>query len=84
MTKEKFMFKCDVCGQQYQNGSHRYEGHRLKLYGDICCCDSCWNNNWDGWAPHYEPILLEHLKQNGLLVPERNAKERLPRNSQNE
>jgi hypothetical protein len=77
------MSKCDVCGQQYQNGPHRYEGHRLELYGDIFCCDSCWNSNWDGWAPHFEPVLLEHLKQNGLSVPERNANRLLPRNLQN-
>lgn len=80
MTKEKFMFKCDVCGQQSQHGPHRYEGHRLELYGDIFCCDLCWNGNWDGWAPHLEAILLEHLKQKGLPVPKRNEKERLPRN----
>lgn len=35
MSQEKFMFKCDVCGSSYQHGPHRYEGHRLKLYGVI-------------------------------------------------
>jgi hypothetical protein len=34
------MFKCDVCGDEYQHGSSRYEGHKLELYGDIFCCDT--------------------------------------------
>lgn len=80
MTKDKFMFKCDVCGAMYQHGPHRYEGHKLKLYGNIFCCDSCWQGNWDGWAPHYEKMLLDHLRQKNLPVPERNAKGWLPRN----
>jgi hypothetical protein len=80
MTKEKFMHKCDVCCKEYQHGPHIYEGHKLELYGDIFCCDSCWKFNWDGWAPHYDKILLEHLLRQGLLVPKRNAKGFLPRN----
>jgi len=79
MTKEKFMFKCDVCGGSYQHGPHRYEGHRLNLYGGIFACDTCWQNNHDGWAPHYEKTLLTHLKEKGLSVPQRNAKGFLPR-----
>lgn len=79
MTNEKFMLTCDVCDREYQHGPHRYEGHRLKLYGDIFCCDSCWKNNWDGWAPHCEAVLLGHLKKKGLPMPKRNAKGLLPR-----
>lgn len=79
MADDKLMFKCDVCGMSYQHGLHRYEGHRLQLYGDLFCCDSCWRANWDGWAPHYEAALLAHLKQKGLPVPKRNAKGWLPR-----
>lgn len=79
MNKEKFIFKCDVCGRPYQHGSGRYEGHRLELYGGVFCCDSCWQGNWDGWTPQNEHVLLEHLKQKNLPVPERNAKGWLPR-----
>lgn len=79
MTKEKFMFRCGVCGKKYQHGLHRYEGHKLDLYGGIFCCDLCWEFNWDGWAPHHERVLLKHLKEKGLPVPERNAKGWLPR-----
>ena len=80
MSEEQFMFKCDVCGTMYQHGPHKYKGHRLELYGDIFCCDTCWQGNWDGWAPHREKTLLDHLKQKNLPVPERNAKGWLPRN----
>ena len=80
MTKEKFMFICDVCSKTYQHGPHRYEGHRLELYGDIFCCDSCWQGNFDGWAPHYEHALLEHLNQKNIPIPKRNEKGWLPRN----
>ena len=79
MTKEKLMFKCDVCGASYQHGPHRYEGHKLNLYGGLFVCDTCWQSNHDGWAPHYEKILLAHLKEKGLPVPQRNAKGFLPR-----
>jgi len=79
MTKKKFMFSCDVCGKQYQHGPHRHEGHRLELYGGIFCCDSCWEGNWDGWAPHCEQVLLKHLKEKGIPEPKRNKKGWLPR-----
>lgn len=45
MSQERFMSKSDVCGRSYQHGAHRYEGHRLKLYGDIFACDPCWQGN---------------------------------------
>lgn len=80
MTNDKIMLTCDVCGQKYQHGPHRYEGHKLALYGGISCCDGCWQFNWDGWAPHHEAKLIAHLKEKGLPVPPRNAKGYLPRN----
>jgi hypothetical protein len=73
------MFQCAVCGSRYQHGPHRYEGHALKLYGNIFCCDGCWRANHDGWAPHLEGVLLDILKQRELPVPVRNAKGLLPR-----
>lgn len=76
---EKIMFNCDVCGTTYQHGPHRYQGHKLNLYGDLFVCDSCWQVNHDGWAPHYEKVLLAHLQKEGLPVPQRNAKGFLPR-----
>ena len=78
MTKEKFMYKCDLCGQQYQHGPHRYEGHIVRLY-KMTICDLCWKTNHDGFAPHYEDKILNHLKQNNLPIPESNIKGLLPR-----
>jgi hypothetical protein len=79
MTEDRFMFKCGLCGRSYQHGPHRYEGHRLKPYGNLFACDPCWQGNHDGWAPHYEPVLLAELQRQGLAVPPRNAKGFLPR-----
>lgn len=79
MTNEKFMFKYDVCGASYQHGPHRYDGHKLNLYGGLFACDTCWQSNHDGWAPHFEKKLLAHLKEKGLPVPQKNAKGFLPR-----
>ncbi len=78
MTDQKIMMACDTCAKQFQFGPHRYEGRPIKLYG-VTVCDSCWNGNWDGWAPHFEPILKEHLKRNNLPEPQRNSKGWLPR-----
>ena len=80
MSKEKFSFSCDVCGSRYQHGPHRYEGHKLHLYGGIFCCSSCWEGNWDGWVPHYEGVLLRCLEEKGLPVPKRTSEGLLPRN----
>lgn len=73
-------FICDVCKQSYHHGMGRYEGHKLSLYGNIFCCQSCWDNNWDGWGPNVETVLLEHLKVRNILPPPRNEKGFLPRN----
>lgn len=79
MVTTKFMFKCDVCDREYQHGPHRYEGHKLQLYGGAFCCASCWQMNWDGWTPHLEPRLMEILAKAELPVPARNTKGWLPR-----
>jgi hypothetical protein len=77
---EALFFTCDVCGHRYQHGQHRYEGHALMLYGEIFACDPCWKGNHDGWAPHFERRLLEHLARQALPEPVRNSQGRLPRN----
>jgi hypothetical protein len=76
----KVMITCDVCGSLYQHGAHRYEGHKLSLYGGIFCCNTCWVANWDGWAPKYEGVLLKQLEAKCIAVPNRNAQGLLPRN----
>jgi len=78
LSSEKIIQTCDLCGSPYQHGPHRYEGHKAHLYG-IMVCDSCWQDNWDGWNPRFEEKLLSVLKEKGLPIPERNEKDRLPR-----
>ncbi|GMU68247.1 MAG: hypothetical protein AMXMBFR37_05800 [Steroidobacteraceae bacterium] len=80
MPSERLLFACDVCGKPYQHGPHRYEGHKLDLYGGIMACGSCWDCNHDGWAPHLERAILGHLDRLGLPVPPRNDNGLLPRN----
>ena len=79
MTKDILVFPCAVCGNPFQHGPHRYEGHKLELYGGVFCCDSCWKSNWDGWGPVAEPRILAILKEKGLPDPQRNKKGWLPR-----
>ncbi len=80
MNKEKIILKCPLCCNTYQHGPHRYEGHKLSLYGDIFCCNLCWEGNWDGWGPDHENFLINHLEQMDLPIPERNEEGLLPRN----
>lgn len=54
---------CEICGKDERHGPHLYNGHHLRLYGGIFCCDSCWDNNWDGWTHSLEP------KQASILNP---------------
>ena len=77
MSKHKFMYRC-LCGNEFQMGPQIYNGKYIRRY-DITVCKTCWAGNWDGWVPHYEKDLIEHLNKKGLTIPERNAKGLLPR-----
>ncbi len=78
MQTDKFVYKCDVCGSQYQHGPHRYEGHMAQRYG-MMVCDICWRANWDGWAPHHESRIAAIAAAKGLPLPPRNKNGLLPR-----
>lgn len=78
MTEPKFMCRCDTCGGQFQFGPHIYDGKHIDAYG-ITVCMGCYRGNWDGWAPHYEPVITRNLKEHGLPLPKRNEKGWLPR-----
>ena len=78
MNNEKFMFNCDLCGSSYQMGRHKYDGKQIPRY-KLGVCSTCYEGNWDGWAPHYESKILLHLKEKGLPTPERNNNGLLPR-----
>ena len=75
---DKFMMSCDVCDKKFQQGPGRYEGHTIARY-KMTVCDPCWQGNWDGWGPAAEPRVLDHLKEQGIPVPPRNAKGWIPR-----
>ncbi len=72
------MCDCPVCGSKYQFGPHIYNGHVLQGW-DICVCSICYEGNWDGWTPYYEPKLLAILKEKNIEPPARNAKGFFPR-----
>lgn len=78
MTSEKIMCSCVLCEKQFQFGPHRYDGKHIPRY-QITVCMSCWNGNWDGWAPHLEGRLIARLQNNGTAIPERNSNGWLPR-----
>lgn len=72
------MSRCFLCENEYQMGPHMYEGKFISRY-QFGVCMSCYNRNWDGWAPHHEGKILSHLRSKGLHVPKRNSKGWLPR-----
>lgn len=78
MAEDKFMYKCFMCGSDFQFGPHRYKGKEIHKY-NISVCNICYDMNWDGWAPEYTEKLVEHLKKEGLPIPERNPEGWLPR-----
>jgi hypothetical protein len=78
MNDEKVMTVCDLCGNQFQMGPHRYDGKWINRY-QLSVCRSCYNGNWDGWGPFAEEKLIPHLKMKGIAIPERNDKGCIPR-----
>lgn len=72
------VYTCPLCNKQFQMGGGIWDG-RLLLGYKITVCSACYDNNWDGWAPHYEDKLLSILDEQGIPHPERNAKGWLPR-----
>ena len=59
-------------------GPNRYDGKYIPRY-KINVCMTCYEGNWDEWAPGCENKLIAHLRAEGLPIPERNKKGLLPR-----
>ncbi len=72
------MFSCFFCGGRFRFGNHIYNGQHIARY-QVTVCRSCYDGNWDGWAPRYETRLIAHLQDKAISVPARNAKGWLPR-----
>lgn len=78
-TVQQVLLDCPFCHSKFKFGYGQYRGHKLNRYGGIFCCDSCWDSNWDGWAPHHEAVLIKQCDEKGILLPDRNDKGLLPR-----
>jgi hypothetical protein len=72
------MRKCFFCGRLFQFGPHVYDGSYSRYY-KIEICRSCYQGNWDGYGLDAEEKLLQHMADNGIVVPARNKKGWLPR-----
>ncbi len=79
MKIEFELHPCELCHNKYKDGRNIHEGHMLKSYGEIMVCPSCWNSNWDGWAPHKAALLEKIMEEKGLPLPPRNEQGFLPR-----
>jgi len=50
MSSDKFMFRCDLCGSEYQMGPHRYNGKQCL---DMILAYACHVMRATGWLePH--------------------------------
>jgi len=78
MENKVELLTCPICRNKFKFGANAYDGKHIKRY-NLTVCNACLDGNHDGWAPHYEKILLDHLKEKGLPIPERNSNDLLPR-----
>lgn len=72
------MVKCELCGSPYQAGQGVWTGQTIARY-KLSVCNSCYNANWDGWAPVWEEKFIAHLRAHGIPLPSRNEKGWFPR-----
>jgi hypothetical protein len=75
---KKFMIRCQLCNSEFQHGPHIYNGKVILSY-KLTLCMVCYEGNWDGFAPHYEPNFEKHLTDHGIPIPQRNNKGWYPR-----
>lgn len=66
---------CLICKRE---GRHETAVYHVDGY-DFDVCWAHWEGNWDGWGPFFELAILEHLKENKIPMPPRNAEGWLPR-----
>lgn len=78
MSNNQVNIICSICSNSFQFGPNIYRGQKIKGY-EIMVCNTCYAANWDGWAPHLEHKLVEHLGNSQISVPPRNSQGWLPR-----
>ncbi len=44
----------------------------------IGVCQQCWQQAAQGWPKHQEPVLMQAMTRQGLLIPDRNERGLLP------
>ncbi len=69
--------KCDLCGRSFECSPGQVDGRYLKPY-KLTVCKNCFRGNWDGLNIRHEEKFIEHLKKEGIPLPERNAKGLFP------
>lgn len=74
----KIMYKCFMCGREYQHSEGIYDGRKCEVY-DFIVCNRCFEFNWDGWSIGDEEKILKHLRSKGIEPPKRNGKGLFPR-----
>jgi len=67
--------RCDFC-LEFTESNHQLKGYNLTI------CSICWDEAADGWHEQHQPTLFEALKENSLLIPDRNERGLLPREYQ--
>lgn len=78
VNAKPILVSCELCGAQFQFGSHVYRGKVIANY-KLTVCSRCWEGNSDGFASHFERILEAHWNRNDIPVPTRNSKGWYPR-----
>ena len=64
---------CQFCHTSVQISDHIYKGGMVPKY-KLFLCNICKSANWDGIAPSYEGIFIQHCEEEGIKLPQRNAK----------
>jgi hypothetical protein len=77
-SPDTLTYSCRLCASQFQFGPHVYAGKWLSHYRMVLCVP-CYEGNWEGFAPHYEPVIEAHLEAEGIPLPRRNRKGWYPR-----
>jgi hypothetical protein len=63
------LIACDLCGDEFQFGPHRYAGRKVVAW-NVMICEMCDSMNHDGLDPGRHVILMRRLKEGGTPLRE--------------